>query len=192
MRTCVSFNLSDGQMLWCGKVLPVSILLVDCHWWTATICNESLAWELWMLEYTNGYCPGEEDSGNEAWKCCVGPENREQDYVSVLLVYSIHDRLSSSTPTRICTHPRTLGTTLCYDLETLCVRNIDILLRTYSTSYGCSTQVKDYIIPFLGLRLCTSLRHHYKPFLEFRLGAFWGHLDVLGDSHDRSSRLLVF
>ena len=87
---------------------------------------------------------------------------------SVLLVYSIHDRLFSSTPIRICTHPRTLGTTLCYDLETLCVRNIDILLRTYFTSYGCSTQVKDYIIPFLGLRLCGIT---ISPFLN----SDWGH-----------------
>ena len=86
----------------------------------------------------------------------------------MLLVYSIHDRLFSYTPIRICTHPQTLGTTLCYDLETLCVRNIDILLRTYFTSYGCSTQVKDYIIPFLGLRLCGIT---ISPFLN----SDWGH-----------------
>ena len=42
-----------------------------------TICNESFAWELWMLEYINGYCLGKRDSGNEAWKYSVGPETDE-------------------------------------------------------------------------------------------------------------------
>jgi len=62
------------------------------------------------------------------------------------------------------------------------------MLRIYSTSYPGGTQFKDYIILFLKLRLCDIT---IGPFSNSDCGNSGGHLDVFGDSHDRSSGLLV-